>query len=95
MVFGLNIILQLLSHYILTFIWFLICKSNYCDRMLYSILRNNINSHSLKNSKTIFMYSLAIWFLIFAGVSFQNQSKNLLNVMDTLIGSDLSSFTIG
>lgn len=68
--------------YALTFIF-------HFDSNLSCTVQNNLKGHSARNSKTAFMYMIAITFLVFAGVVFSLIANLLTSTFKMFLGADL------
>ncbi len=59
------------------------------DRNLSCCVQNNLKGHMSRNSKTAFMYMIAITFAIFAGTEFALVKNLLVSVVEMILGADL------
>ncbi len=58
------------------------------DRKMHTLISKNLAGHRKRSRKTFLMFTLAIAFIIFAGVSFSLQTTNIVANVKALLGSD-------
>lgn len=83
------IIAHLVYPFIQHFIGSLLTWIFWYDRNLSCTVQNNLKGHMGRNSKTAFMYMIAITFAIFAGVTFTLQRDLLMSMMKMILGADI------
>jgi hypothetical protein len=82
--------MHLIYPYVQNAVGWLITFIAWPDRNLHICVQNNLKGHLKRNSKTAFMYMIAITFLLFAGTSFSLQRELLVAMLKMLLGSDLA-----
>jgi hypothetical protein len=89
MILGLAFVSILLLPYIqLLFLNFflLIMRS---DRILYQVVKKNLESHEGRNTKTAMMFTVALSFLIFAGSTFDLIGNLVTSQLVGVLGADV------
>jgi ABC-type antimicrobial peptide transport system permease subunit len=59
------------------------------ERRLSTLIEKNLAGHRSRSRKTFLMFTLAVAFVIFAGVAFSLQTTNIIAGVESLVGADL------
>ncbi|KAL0483814.1 hypothetical protein AKO1_014032 [Acrasis kona] len=59
------------------------------ERRLLTLITKNLAGHRTRSRKTFMMFTLAVAFVIFAGVAFSLQATNIISSVESLIGADV------
>ena len=88
MIIGLVIIVQIFAPYLESLILSISMFICWKDRKLKSLISTNKKAHEKRNSKTSFMFAVALSFLVFAGSSFALQQLLIVDLIQMMFGAD-------
>lgn len=60
------------------------------ERRLKTLIGKNLAGHRKRSQRTFLMFTLAVAFIIFAGVMFSLQSSNIVQSVELLVGADVT-----
>eukprot|EP00826_Nyctotherus_ovalis_P039027 TRINITY_DN3712_c0_g1_i4.p1 TRINITY_DN3712_c0_g1~~TRINITY_DN3712_c0_g1_i4.p1 ORF type:complete len:585 (-),score=86.99 TRINITY_DN3712_c0_g1_i4:1329-3083(-) len=88
-IIGLIIIMQIIYPYLEKAIGYALTFVFHFDNNLSCAVQNNLKGHRSRNAKTAFMYTVAITFMVFAGVAFALVGNLLTSTIKSFLGADL------
>ena len=87
MLFGLCMIAVVLQPFMEKALLFVVLWGS--DRRLRTLIEKNLAGHRNRSRKTFMMFTLAVAFVIFAGVAFSLQITNIISGVESLVGADI------